>query len=267
MVTEAFEIAYRRLIRDILDNGEVRKGRNGTTRSLFGRTLVVDLQEGFPLLKGRRIYYKGVLGELAAMLKGPKTIKDFEDQGCNYWKLWGKADGTINVDYGNSWLDYNGFNQHANLIDTLKHNPTDRRMVITGWRPDKLDDLDLPCCHYAYQWYVRDGKYLDMLWHQRSVDTMIGLPSDMVFAAAWNIMIANEVGLVPGKITFTLGDTHIYEEHLMPAREYMGKMIYFEQTDYKLNCPEGTPTVSFTPDMLEIINYTPREPISFKLKA
>lgn len=267
MVTKAFELAYKELVADILKHGEKREGRNGNTLSLFGRTLVIDLQYGFPLLQGRRIYYKGVLGELAAMLKQPKTIKDFEDQGCNYWKLWSKKDGTINVDYGNSWLDWNGYNQHANLIHTLKTNPTDRRMVISGWRPDRLAELDLPCCHYAYQWYVREGKYLDMLWHQRSVDTMIGLPSDIVFAAAWNIMIANEVGLEPGKITFTLGDTHIYEEHIEPAKEYLQSIVYMKQTKYKLNCKPGTETVSFTPDMLEILDYAPQNSIKFKLKA
>lgn len=261
-----YELSYKELIQKILDEGELRHTRNGNTISVFGQNISFNIQDGFPLLTGRKIYYKGVFGELAAMLKQPKTIKDFEDQGCNYWKLWGNSDGTINIDYGNKWLDFNGINQHAELIDKLKNNPTDRRMIITGWDPSNISNLNLPCCHYAYQWYVREGKYLDMIWHQRSTDVMIGLPSDVVFASAWNIMIANEVGLIPANIYMTIGDSHIYEEHITKAEEYLNSSIH-KLPNYKLNVDPGYNTIDFKSNDISIINYNNSGKITFKLKA
>jgi thymidylate synthase len=265
----SFEHEYAKLVYNILKNGEERKTRNGKTRALFGTTLEVDMtnRDIFPLLVARKMYYKGVLGELAAMLRGPKHIKDFELWGCNYWKTWAEDDGHICVDYGNAWIDYNGVNQLDNLIHMLKTNPTDRRLIISSWRPDRLDSLSLPCCHHTYQWYVRKGQYLDMLWMQRSVDTMIGLPSDIVLAAAWNIMIANEVGLQPGKLTFSLGDTHIYEEHIEQAYMYLqmvGSQLIHPR--YDLNTHKGRPTVEFIPSMIQIRDYNPLQSLNFLLK-
>lgn len=263
----SYESQYRGLVHNILRNGELREGRNGATYSLFGETLSFDLSSGeFPLLTGRQIFYKGVFGELAALLRQPKNIADFEEWGCNYWKLWAKENGDINVDYGNKWINWDGVDQLARLVETLKTNPSDRRMIITGWDPRSLDELDLPCCHYAYQWYVREGKYLDMLWHQRSVDTMIGLPSDVVFAAAWNIAIANEVGLTPGRITMTLGDTHIYEEHSNNADEFL-KTGFTDSPRYKLLSRLGKKTIEFTPDDIEIVDYNPLTKLKFELKS
>ena len=262
-----YELAYMGLVRKILANGELRRGRNGTTLAIFGETLTIDLSTGeFPLLTGRQLFYRGVFGELAAMLRGPKTLKDFEEHGCNYWKQWAMPNGSINVDYGNAWIDFNGFNQLEALADGLKNNPHGRRHLVTGWRPDRLDDLSLPCCHYAYQWYVREDKYLDMMWHQRSVDTMIGLPSDVIFASAWNIMLANEVGLIPGKITFTLGDTHIYEEHIEQAKEYLTRLTC-ELPKYKLEVLWQKPHIEFMPDDITISGYTHMPAIKFELKA
>ena len=262
----SYEANYKKLVKKILDTGELRAGRNGNTKAIFGETLTIDLNSGFPLLTGRRIHYKGVFGELAAMLRGPKTLKDFKDYGCNYWDLWARPDGSIDIDYGNAWLDFNGVNQLDALVTGLIENPHGRRHVVTGWRPDRLDMVSLPCCHYAYQWYVRDNKYLDMLWHQRSVDTMIGLPSDVVFASAWNIILANEVRLIPGKITFTLGDTHIYEEHLNQAKEYL-EILTLELPTYKLTAPKMACHTMFTPSWIEIENYSYLTEMKFELKA
>ena len=263
----SYEEQYRYLVQKILDRGELRHGRNGNTFSLFGETVSFDLADGnFPLLTGRQIFYKGVFGELAALLRQPTNIADFEKYGCNYWKLWAKENGDINIDYGNKWLDWDGVDQLARLVDTLKHNPADRRMIITGWDPRNLEELDLPCCHYAYQWYVREGKYLDMLWQQRSADTMIGLPSDAVFAAAWNIAIANETGLTPGCVTMVLGDAHIYEEHEEPAREYLQAETNVPPT-YELLSKLGKKTIEFLPDDIAIHNYNPSTKIRFELKS
>lgn len=261
-----YELAYKALVKKILQTGVKREGRNGKTLSIFGESLKVDLSEDkFPLLTSRKMYYKGVLGELAAMLRGPKHVKDFEKFGCNYWKDWSEADGSLNLDYGNLWFDFDGVNQYENLINTIKTNPTDRRMVITGWHPGHIPDLSLPCCHMLYQWYVADDK-LHMIWYQRSVDTMIGLPSDVIFAAAWNIMIANEVGLIPGTITFMLGDTHIYEEHIKNAKEYISRPTH-ELPRYILGIDEGVDSRKFIPEALIIANYISMDPIKFELKS
>lgn len=262
-----YELNYRKLVKKILENGEFREGRNGNTISIFGETLKVDISDGsFPLLTGRRIHYKGVLGELAAMLRGPKTIKDFKDYGCNYWDLWAGVNGSINIDYGNAWVNFNGVDQLAELVKGLKENPYGRRHLVTGWRPDRLADLSLPCCHYAYQWYVRKDGILDMMWHQRSVDTMIGLPSDVVFASAWLIILAKEVGLRPGIITFTLGDTHIYEEHIDQAKEYL-KTLTCKLPTYNLALIQGTNHRGFLPENLHIYDYQYISDIKFLLKA
>lgn len=261
-----YEYNYKELVKRILKTGEIRYGRNGITKAIFPGVLSFVVNYNFPLLTSRQIFYKGVLGELAAILRGPKHLRDFEQFGCNYWKLWAKDDGSINVDYGNAWIDFNGVDQLERLREGLRTNPYDRRHLVSGWRPDNLWHLDLPCCHYAYQFYIREGRYLDMLWHQRSTDVMIGLPSDMVLAATWLIILANDVGYLPGKVTMTLGDTHIYEEHLDQAKEYV-ETLQSESPTYKLLVAEGKDFREFTPDWLEIKDYNPVSKINFELKA
>lgn len=215
-----FETDYMYIVSDVLQEGEYRKTRNVPTKALFGTSLTVDLTDAdrFPIIMGRQMYHKGVLGELAAMLRQPKCLADFERWGCNYWSKWAKPDGTIEVDYGNSWFA-NGQMDH--LRNSILNNPTDRRMLISGWRPERLPELDLPCCHYSYQFYVSSSGYISMVWTQRSVDVMVGLPSDIIFAAAWLIAIASWAKLKPGKIKMNFGDTHIYENHLEQAQQYL----------------------------------------------
>jgi thymidylate synthase len=262
-----YEQDYEQLVSKIMNTGDFKLGRNGETVSTFGETLTIDLKYGFPILSGRKLFYKGVLGELAAMLKGPKTIRDFEKYGCNYWKLWAKENGDINIDYGNKWLDFHGANQLQNVIDTIKTDPNNRRMIVTGWDPSNLDNLDLPCCHYAYQWHVGTDGSLNMMWHQRSVDTMIGLPSDVIFAAAWLIIMANEVKLKPGKIVMTLGDTHIYMEHAIQAEQYLARTKTYKLPSWTLLSYEGDEHVDFMPEMLVINDYDPNCRLDFELKA
>jgi thymidylate synthase len=212
---------YVPLVKKILEKGERRSTRNQDTLAIFGEKLVIDMEHNFPLLTGRKIHYKPVIGELAAMLNGPKHVNDFKSQGCNYWDKFADEQGNLNLDYGNAWKDFNGYNQLKTLVETIVTDPTNRRLLVTGWNPANIDKLTLPCCHMLYQWYVRDGKYLDMIWYQRSVDVMIGLPSDIVLAATWNTILANQTNLQPGKLTFMLGDTHIYTNHLLPTIEYL----------------------------------------------
>lgn len=270
---QQFERDYWKLIKEILDFGVIKQTRNSKTKSLFGKTLEVDLSKSnaFPLLQGRKSFYKGVLGELAAFVRGPKNIKDFEKFNCNYWKKWAKENGDITIDYGNLWINWNGVDQLQTVIDTLRNNPNDRRIIISSWDPSRLDKLSLPCCHLLYQFYSRpeqNQKYLDMIWYQRSVDTMIGLPADIILAATLNILLANETGHKPGKITMVLGDTHIYESHYEKAEEYL-KMAKRAE-----NHTQSTPIFDldtkasikqFIPSDLTIIGYEPYHSISFEL--
>ena len=202
------------------------------------------------------------------MIRSPKHIDEFRKWGCNYWDAWAQPDGSINIDYGNEWFA-NG--QIAHLKNCLANDQSNRRMIISGWNPSNLNDLDLPCCHYSYQFYVSEGR-LSMLWTQRSVDLMVGLPSDIVFAALWIITLANEFGLIPGEIKMSLGDCHIYEEHLDNTEEYLDRVDANYQhrltpPAYRLNMEKGAAFETFEPDHLVLSIYQKLAKLNFKLKV
>lgn len=263
-----YERNYVQLVWRILREGSFRETRNQPTYSLFGEVLRVPtlVEDKFPLLCGRKMYPKGVIGEMAAFLAGASTVKEFEESGCNYWDQWADEDGKLEIDYGRLWRNFNGVDQIAKVIETLKTNPADRRMIVSGWDPSRLDQLSLPCCHMLYQWYVNPKtKQLDMIWYQRSVDVMIGLPSDVVLAAIWNILMAKAAGLKPGYITMMLGDTHIYADHYEAAKQYLRQAennILIEPT-YHLHSESSID--NFTPGDLRIVDYNPANPIKFEV--
>lgn len=267
-----FEYDYAELAQTVLDHGEIREGRNGKTKAMFGATLEFDLTKEFPLLTQRRMFPAGILGELAAMLRGPKHINDFKRWGCNYWDKWAKPDGSIAIDYGNVWHDFNGVNQIDQLREAIIGSPTSRRMLISGWRPGA--DVDLPCCHVMYQFYVRKGQYLDMIWTQRSADVMVGVPSDAVFAAAWLItMCAEFTWLTPGRVIMNFGDTHIYEEHFEDAKTYADSVLNSYRAGLQLvpvqwSCDEVTTNFcEFEPSWIGLHNTNPLAPrYNFVLK-
>jgi thymidylate synthase len=273
-----FETEYMHIVRDVLEYGDYRQTRNVATKALCGKSLTFTLEDTdkFPIIMGRQMYHKGVLGELAAMLRQPKHIDDFTKWGCNFWNKWAKPDGSIEVDYGNAWFA-NGQMDH--LRTSLLSNPTDRRMLISGWRPERLAELDLPCCHYSYQFFVRSSGYLDMVWTQRSVDVMVGLPSDIVFAAAWLISIASWAGLKPGKVKMDFGDTHIYENHFEQASEYINSYLELVEAvdvsgaDFEDCYPRfeylgnGKDFLEFEPDDLVIEKYIGASKLELELNA
>ncbi len=266
-----YEDVYAGLVSQLVQEGCWRQTRNSETLSLFGKSFSVKSNE-IPLLSGRRIHYKGVLGELAAMLRGPKHIEDFERFGCNFWESWANEDGSIEVDYGTSWLDFNGYNQLEALKDSLTKDPMSRRHIISGWRPDRLEELSLPCCHLLYQWYVTNELELEMIWYQRSVDVMIGLPSNVILATTWNTLLANELGFTPGKVHFMLGDCHIYKEHLDGAHQYLANVTTVGEWEYKylpssltLSLTRGAKTEEFLPEQHSLNHYDPLENIKFPL--
>ena len=268
-----YEIEYLKMLEHIMTEGSDKQTRNAMTRSDYGLTLKIDMSDGyfFPMLRGRKMYPAGVIGEFAAMLRGPKHVQDFKDFGCNYWGQWADEHGNLNVDYGNAWIDWNGVNQIEEVVKTLKTNPNDRRMIVSGWRPDLIPQQSLPCCHMLYQWRT-DEDFLDMIWYQRSVDMMVGLPSDVILAAVWNIMLANEVGMNPGVITFMLGDCHVYEQHFNAYVKYRDNVnanrlaIQGDPATYSVAAPDGQRLLNFSPEDIEI-NYKPGPKIDLEVIA
>ena len=265
-----FEKDYAAIVGDVLDSKNRVKTRNGFTLSQFGKFLKVPVGTvRFPLIQGRRMYPKGVLGEFAAMIRQPKHILDFQEWGCNYWNAWGDSEGFLNVDYGNSWFNFNGVNQIAELRDKLRNDPTNRRMIVSGWKPNGMDDLSLPCCHMMYQFYVEKGR-LHMLWTQRSVDLMVGLPSDIAFAAVWLIALAREVNLKPGDVYFSLGDCHVYEEHLEAAEQYLANVdegLPGKSSTYIYTAPTGHDFTKFEPRSLVLSTHASFGPLPLELKV
>lgn len=269
-----FERDYAELVAKVLQRGERRQTRNAKTRSLFAQRLIVDMSDGlfFPIIQARKMFYKGVFGELSAMLHAGEIplehIDQFKELGCNYWDKWANVLGYINIDYGNAWFEGG---QIEHLKHCLANNTTDRRMLINGWRPERLKDLSLPCCHYSYQFYVTADRRLHMLWNQRSVDVMVGLPSDIIFAAAWLIMIANEFNMTPGIITMDFGDTHIYEGHTENAYAYLARCRKIDEQSqlnlprYATKCEPGKDFTQFTPSDIVIEGYESLDKLEFEL--
>jgi thymidylate synthase len=266
---ESTEKQYLDVAKQILENGELRKTRNGNTKSIFGAQIkVTELKEGkFPLLTSRKHFYKGIAGEYSAFLKGPKNIKDFEKEGCNYWKLWAdNEDGDIRVDYGNAWLDFNGVNQIDYCLDLLKNDRTSRRIMISGWNPEHVinNELSLPCCHYMYQFYVSEDKYLNLKFIQRSVDWAIGCPSDIILASLMVLTFAKATGLKPGEIILDFTDVHLYEEHLDTMKEQINGTTY----DFPTYTETLTDSVyNFNSNQIKLDNYQYNGIIKYLLKS
>lgn len=265
-----FEYEYKQLIKDILKNGEARDTRNGVTKAVFGRSLFVDLREDkdfIPLINARRLFPKGVFGEFAAFIHNAKTVEEFESYGCNYWKLWANSEGRLELDYSEQLFNFNGVNQLDNLIESLTNDRYSRRHIISLWRPDRFDKISLHCCHYSYQFYVDNEYTLHMIWNQRSVDIMVGLPSDIILAYLWIKLLCNQLGYTPGTITMNLGDCHIYAEHLQGAHDYINRLEPRLIPLARLKADRGMKITEFLADMIDVYQYDPHPAIKFELKA
>lgn len=253
------EDVYCALVTDVLDTGSYRETRNAATVSKFFTTLSFDIDR-FPLLTRRQMYPYGIIGEYTTFLQGFNHITAFQKNGCNYWNQFADENGVITLDYGNKWQNWNNVNQLADLIKTLKENPTDRRMIISSWDPSNLNNLSLPCCHFLYQFYVESDGRLSMIWYQRSADVMVGIPSDMIVAALMLKTIANTVGKKTGMVNMVFGDTHIYQSHLENTGNFLARPSH--------PLPEYICTAdiySFTTDSVEIRNYVHSGPLKFEM--
>ena len=176
------ENQYKDLILDLL-LAPNKKDRTGTgTKSVFGRMLVHDMSEGFPLLSNKRVYAKQAIHELLWIANGRTDMQYLWDNGVKYWNAdyerSGRTDETLGPVYGKQWRDFNGVDQLFNVLDSVRTNPSSRRMIVNAWNPADMPDMVLPPCHYGFQLYVNEGK-LDLIWQQRSADVFLGLPYDI----------------------------------------------------------------------------------------
>ncbi len=251
----SIEEQYRGLLGSLLHNSTHKDDRTGTgTLSIFGRQIRHDMKHGFPLLTTKKIAVKTMMTELKWFLKGDTNIKYLVDNNCHIWNgdaykaylriptnqldertfvhrmktqdWFAKEWGELGPIYGKQWRDWNGKDQIKELIKNIKENPNSRRLMVSAWNVGELDDVVLPPCHYGFQCYVRDGKYLSLMWNQRSVDTFLGLPFNIASYATLLCLIAKEVDMIPDQLIGNLGDVHLYSNHVKQATEQLSREMY-----------------------------------------
>lgn len=236
---------YLDLLQYILDNGTQKGDRTGTgTISVFGRQLCFNLGNGFPLVTTKRTWFKGVVHELLWMISGDTNIEYLVQNGVHIWDEWADQDGDLGPVYGKQWRRWEGravtkgkytdgsyvyntwyTDQLQEIIEQIKNNPNSRRHLISAWNPAEIGDMRLPPCHYSYQFDVTNGK-LSCMFNMRSVDTFLGLPFNIASYALLTHMIAQVCGLEPGNLVASLGDTHIYLNHIAQVKEQLTRKPY-----------------------------------------
>lgn len=240
---------YLDLIRRVLSEGTPKSDRTGTgTYSIFGHQMRFDLGEGFPLLTTKKIHLKSVIHELLWFLKGDTNVKYLQDNGVRIWNEWAGSDGDLGHIYGyqwRSWPDYDGghIDQIKNVIEDIKSDPGSRRLIVSAWNVADLGRMNLPPCHILFQFYVNDGK-LSMQFYQRSADIFLGVPFNIASYALLLMMVAQVTRLQPYELVHTLGDAHIYKNHI-------------EQVHLQLQRePKQLPQMHLNPEVDDIFGFT-----------
>lgn len=219
---------YLSLLNRILTEGHQKGDRTGTgTLSVFGHQTRYDLQDGFPLLTTKKLHLKSIIYELLWFLRGDTNVRWLQDHGVRIWNEWADENGDLGPVYGHqwrSWPDYRGgtIDQIAQVEEMIKRNPNSRRMLVTAWNPAEVEDMALPPCHCLFQFYVADGR-LSLQLYQRSADTFLGVPFNIASYALLTCMMAQVCGLQPGEFIHTLGDTHLYLNHLEQVDEQLSR--------------------------------------------
>ena len=222
-VSDHPERQYLALLDDILTNGAERGDRTGTgTRGVFGRQMRFDLAQGFPLLTTKRVHFQSVLVELLWFLRGETNVGWLRERGVSIWDEWADAEGELGPVYGKQWRSWTAPNgrvidQIAAVQEAIRRNPESRRHVVSAWNPAELEDMALPPCHCLFQFFVADGK-LSCQLYQRSGDVFLGVPFNIASYALLTMMMAQATGLAPGEFVHTLGDAHLYLNHLEQAK-------------------------------------------------
>lgn len=256
---------YLDLLNRVLTQGVHKSDRTGTgTISVFGHQMRFDLAEGFPCLTTKKLHLKSIIYELLWFLKGDTNVKYLQDHGVRIWNEWADAEGELGHIYGyqwRSWPDYQGghIDQISEVINTIKQNPDSRRMVVSAWNVGDLKTMNLPPCHVFFQFYVADGK-LSLQLYQRSADIFLGVPFNIASYALLLQMVAQVTGLQAGEFIHTLGDAHIYLNHLEQVKLQLTRTPR-PLPQMKLN-PNINNIFDFTYEDFELVNYNPYPHIS-----
>jgi len=214
---------YLDLIERILSRGTVKQDRTGTgTLSMFGHQMRFDLREGFPLTTTKKLHLKSIVYELLWFLSGDTNIKYLNDHGVTIWNEWADGAGELGPVYGKQWRSWRGpdggvIDQIADVIASIRRDPNSRRLIVTAWNPADLDRMALPPCHCMFQFYIAEGR-LSCQLYQRSADVFLGVPFNIASYALLTLMLAQVTGLAAGEFVHTLGDAHLYLDHLEQAK-------------------------------------------------
>ena len=239
---------YLDLLQHILKNGVQKTDRTGTgTRSVFGYQMRFNLADGFPLLTTKKLHLKSIIHELLWFLRGDTNVAYLQENGVRIWNEWAAPDGSLGHIYGyqwRSWPRYDGgfVDQISQAVNDIKNNPDSRRIIVSAWNVADLDNMNLPPCHAFFQFYVAEGK-LSLQLYQRSADTFLGVPFNIASYALLTMMMAQVTGLQPGEFIHTLGDAHIYNNHI-------------DQVNLQLTrTPRPLPRMVINPDVKSIFDF------------
>lgn len=239
---------YQDLLRHILEHGTVKTDRTGTgTLSVFGYQMRFNMADGFPLVTTKKLHLKSIIHELLWFLAGDTNVHYLQENGVRIWNEWADPDGNLGHIYGyqwRSWPDYRGgsIDQIAEAVDTIRHNPDSRRIIVSAWNVADLPNMNLPPCHAFFQFYVADGK-LSLQLYQRSADCFLGIPFNIASYALLLMMMAQVTGLQAGDFVHTLGDAHLYLNHLDQARLQLTRE------------PRPLPRMIINPDVKSIFDF------------
>jgi thymidylate synthase len=242
------ERAYLDLLAEVLQSGARKTDRTGTgTLSVFGRQLRFNLADSFPLLTTKKLHTKSILTELLWFLRGDTNVKWLQERGVSIWDEWADENGDLGPVYGYQWRhwrtpDGREIDQIQNLVSSLKSKPDSRRHIVSAWNPADVDKMALPPCHALFQFYVANGK-LSCQMYQRSADLFLGVPFNIASYAALTLMVAQVTDLRPGEFVLTLGDAHIYLNHLEQVREQLTRS------------PRPFPKLKLNPAVKELLDF------------
>ena len=249
---------YLDLMQHVIDNGVHKEDRTGTgTVSVFGYQMRFDLSEGFPVVTTKKLHLRSIIHELLWFLKGDTNIKYLKDNGVSIWDEWADENGDLGPVYGSQWRswptpDGRHIDQISQVIDQIKNNPDSRRIIVSAWNVAEVENMALPPCHAFFQFYVADGK-LSCQLYQRSADIFLGVPFNIASYALLTMMMAQVTGLEAGDFVHTLGDAHLYSNHLEQTELQLSRDPY-PLPAMKLN-PEVKDLFDFTFDDFELVGY------------
>ena len=239
---------YLDLVQHVLDNGTDKSDRTGTgTRSVFGYQMRFNLADGFPVLTTKKLHLKSIIHELLWFLAGDTNIRYLKENGVRIWDEWADENGDLGRVYGAQWRSWRGANgetvdQIANVVRQIRQTPDSRRLIVSAWNPAEVDDMALPPCHALFQFYVANGK-LSCQLYQRSADIFLGVPFNIASYALLTMMVAQVCGLQAGEFVHTLGDAHLYQNHLEQARLQLTRE------------PRALPKMHINPDVRDIFAF------------